>query len=129
PFRFGLGGKLGHGRQYFSWISFDDIVGVILRVLAREHLSGAINAVAPAPVTNAEFTRVLGRVLGRPTVLPVPALALRLLLGGMADETLLASTRVRPRVLLDDGFRFRHPEVESALRSALGREPGAGGPS
>ena len=103
-----------------SWIAIDDAVGAIEHLLRAEPMRGPVNLVAPEAVTNAEFTKTLGRVLRRPTVLPVPAFALRLLLGEVADE-ILASTRVRPSRLLDSGYRFRHPRLEAALRHLLGR--------
>ncbi len=118
-FRIGVGGRLGHGRQYMSWIALDDLVRVIASAIGDESLSGPVNAVAPGPVTNAEFTRALGRALGRPAILPVPALALRVAVGEMADALLLASARVLPRRLERGGFRFEHPDVEEALRSLL----------
>ncbi len=119
PFRLGLGGKIGTGRQYMSWISMDDLVGVILHALAADSLKGVVNAVSPDPVTNLEFTRALGRVLRRPAFLSVPAPAVRLLLGEMADELLLASQRVEPSRLKTSGYRFKHPDLESALRHLL----------
>ena len=119
PFRMGLGGKVGSGRQWMSWISITDVVGAILHALATESLSGAVNAVAPHPVTNAEFTRTLGRVLGRPTIFPLPGFAARLAFGEMADVLLLASQRVQPGKLQLSGFQFRHPELEGALRELL----------
>jgi uncharacterized protein (TIGR01777 family) len=118
-FKAGLGGVLGPGTQYMSWIALDDLVGVIQHLLDRSDLAGPVNAAAPSPVTNAELTRTLGRVLGRPTLIHVPAFALRLALGEMAD-TLLASTRLRPERLLATGYRFRFPELEGALRHVLG---------
>jgi uncharacterized protein len=121
PFKAGLGGVVGPGTQYMSWIALDDLLGAIHHLLDRDDLAGAVNAVAPAPVTNSEFTKTLGRVLGRPTVAPVPAFALRLILGEMADAALLASTRVRPERLQATGYRFRFPELEGALRHVLGR--------
>jgi len=121
PFKAGLGGMLGHGTQYMSWIAMDDLLGVIHHLLDRPDLEGPVNAVAPEPVTNAVFTKTLGRVLGRPTVAPAPAFALRLAFGEMADATLLSSTRVRPERLLATGFRFRFPDLEGALRHVLGR--------
>jgi hypothetical protein len=120
PFRLGLGGAVGSGRHYFSWIALDDMVAVIRHLLERGELVGPVNACAPAPVTNAELTKTLGRVLGRPTVLPVPAFALRLAIGEMA-KAVLASTRMRPERLLATGFRFRFPELEGALRHVLQR--------
>jgi uncharacterized protein (TIGR01777 family) len=121
PFEAGLGGVLGSGTQYMSWVARDDLVGVIHHLLERPDLAGPVNAVAPEPVTNAAFTKALGRVLGRPTVFPVPAFALRLAFGEMADATLLSGARVRPERLLATGYRFRFPEIEGALRHVLGR--------
>ncbi len=122
PFSLGLGGPVGTGRQWWSWVSIDDMTGVIGHALSEETLRGPVNAVAPGPVVNAEFARVLGRVLRRPAVLPAPAWALRLALGrGLADEALLASQRVRPAALERSGYRFRHAKLESALRHLLGR--------
>lgn len=121
-FRLGLGGPVGDGRQWWSWITIDDLVGVVGRALSDEALRGPVNAVAPEPETSAEFARTLGRVLRRPAVLPAPAWALRLALGrGLADEALLASQRVRPGVLAAAGHRFRHEKLEAALRHLLGR--------
>jgi len=119
PFRLGVGGVLGPGDQYMSWIGLGDLVAVILHALGDGDLEGPVNAVAPAPVTNREFTRTLGRVLHRPTILPAPALALRLLLGEMAEELFLASTRAVPARLEGHGFTFRHPDLEGALRQQL----------
>ncbi|MFH1499395.1 MAG: DUF1731 domain-containing protein, partial [Verrucomicrobiota bacterium] len=120
-FRAGLGGRLGDGRMWMSWISIDDLVGVIAQALVDETLSGPVNVVAPHPVTNAEFTRSLGAVLRRPAVLPVPAGVLRAVFGEMAGETLLASTRVEPARLLEAGYDFRHKTLADALRHVLGR--------
>lgn len=119
-FRLGLGGRLGSGRQWMSWVSLDDVVDAILFALETESLAGAVNLVSPNPVTNAEFTRALGRELHRPAMLPVPAFALRLGLGEMADEALLASALVAPAKLIAAGFRFAHPRIEDALGVALG---------
>ena len=119
PFRMGVGGVIGSGRQYWSWIALDDAAGAVHHALMSDSLDGQVNAVAPHPVTNREFTKALGRVLSRPTILPVPAFAARLALGEMADELLLASTRVVPRRLLQTGFRFGDPEVEGALARLL----------
>jgi hypothetical protein len=119
-FRAGLGGRVGSGRQWMSWISIDDALGVLHHVLLDPRCAGAVNAVAPGAVTNAEFSAVLGRVLGRLAFLPVPAPALRLLFGQMADETLLASTRATPGRLTATGYAFRHPTVTAALRHVLG---------
>lgn len=120
PFRFGVGGRLGPGTQYMSWISLDDLLAAIAHCIATPGLKGPVNAVAPGPVTNAELTRALAAALGRPALLPVPAFALRVLLGEMADELLLASTRVLPRRLLASGFAFRHPALDAALAAMLG---------
>jgi hypothetical protein len=121
PFKAGFGGVVGPGTQYMSWIALDDLLGVVHHLLDRDDLEGPVNAAAPEPVTNAVFTKALGRVLGRPTVAPVPAFALRLVLGEMADAALLSSTRVRPERLQESGYRFRFPDVEGALRHVLGR--------
>ncbi len=125
PFRLGVGGRLGGGTQYMSWIALDDLARLAVHALADESLSGAVNAVAPETVTNREFTRVLARVLGRPAVLPAPAWALRLALGERADALLLTSARVTPKRALASGFSFLHPELEGALRYALAK-PHAG---
>jgi uncharacterized protein len=121
PFRFGVGGVIGDGRQYMSWISLDDLVAVIHHAAVNDALRGAVNAVSPAPVTNREFTKTLGRVLGRPTIFPLPAFAARLALGEMADELLLSSTRVEPQKLMAGGFHFHHSDLEGALRHLLGK--------
>jgi hypothetical protein len=118
-FRLGLGGKLGSGRQWMSWVSLDDAVAAILFALETASLAGAMNLVSPNPVRNAEFTRALARRVHRPALLPAPAFALRLALGPMADEALLASARVVPAKLLGAGFRFAHATVDEALAAAL----------
>ena len=120
-FKAGAGGKLGSGRQFVSWITIDDLTRAITHALATEALSGPVNAVSPNPVRNMEMTKVLGRVLRRPTFCSVPALALRLLLGEMADALLLSSQRVEPRRLLDTGFTFQFDNFETALRHVLAR--------
>jgi uncharacterized protein (TIGR01777 family) len=121
PFRFGLGGRLGSGRQWLSWISLHDIARAYLHVLTHEDLAGPVNATSPNPVTNAEFTKVLARVLGRPGFLPVPAIAAKLALGELAEELLFTSIRARPARLLKTGFRFELPDLETTLRHTLGR--------
>lgn len=121
PFRLGLGGTLGSGRQYVSWITLDDLVRVVEAALIDQRLRGPVNAVAPNPVTNREFTKALAAALRRPAVLPVPAWVVRLLLGDMGRELLLASTRVRPARLEAIGFAFEHPDVAAALAALLGR--------
>lgn len=120
PFRLGLGGKIGSGAQFMSWIAIEDVVGAIQYALTTESLTGAVNVVAPDPVTNEVFTKCLGKVLGRPTIFPMPALAARLVFGEMADELLLASTRVAPAKLQKTGYTFRHPHLEEALPALLG---------
>ncbi len=120
PFKLGVGGKIGSGEQYMSWVALDDVVGAIIHALTNEEVRGAVNAVAPRAATNAEFTKTLGGVLGRPTVFPVPAFAARLAFGEMADALLLASTRVEPQRLSATGYQFKYPELEGALRHALG---------
>jgi len=119
PFKKGLGGVLGTGRQYVSWITLDDLVGVIVHALTTEALQGPVNAVTPNPVTNRELTRTLGRLLGRFTIFPMPAAAAHLVFGEMADEVLLASQRVQPARLLTTGYDFRYPELEGALQHLL----------
>jgi hypothetical protein len=121
PFRMGAGGILGDGSHYMSWISITDAVGAIRHALSRDDLRGPANAVAPRAVTNSEFTKTLGRVLGRPTILPMPAFAARLVFGEMADAILLSSARVEPRRLAQTGYRFHHEQLEPALRELLGR--------
>ncbi|MHB1022708.1 MAG: TIGR01777 family oxidoreductase [Acidobacteriaceae bacterium] len=118
-FKMGLGGPLGSGQQWMSWISLPDVVRMVQFALEKEDLCGAVNAVAPAPVTNAEFTRTMGRVLHRPALLPVPAFVLKLAFGEMADATILCSMRVLPVCLQEAGFRFEHAELETALRAVL----------
>jgi hypothetical protein len=120
-FRAGLGGVLAGGNQYMSWIAIDDVLGALHHLIERPDIEGAVNAVAPEPVTNAVFARTLGRVLGRPTLTPAPAFALRLAFGEMADAVLLASTRCRPVRLEASGYRYRFADLESALRHLLGR--------
>ncbi len=118
-FRLGGGGKVGSGKQYMSWVSIDDVARAFLHAIDHEAASGAFNVVSPAPVTNAEFTQALASALHRPAIVPVPAVALRLALGEMAEQTILASQRVRPTRLTDAGFTFSHPEIASALAFVL----------
>jgi uncharacterized protein (TIGR01777 family) len=120
-FKLGGGGKIGSGRQYWSWVSLDDVVGAMLHALETDDLSGPVNVVTPGPPTNAEYTRVLGKVLNRPTFFTVPAPAARIMLGEIADELLMASARVEPVRLQETGYTFRHPELEATLRYLLGR--------
>jgi uncharacterized protein (TIGR01777 family) len=118
-FRAGLGGKLGSGRQWVSWISLEDAVAALLFAADTSSIAGAVNLTAPQPVTNAEFTGALARALHRPSMMPAPAFALRLALGQMANETLLASQRAVPSKLLEAGFHFTHPALDDALQAAL----------
>lgn len=121
PFRLGVGGRLGSGRQWVSWITRGDLVRAIRFALEHDELRGPVLATAPEPVRNAAFTQALGRALRRPAFLPVPAFALRLLLGEMADALLLASQRCRPQELCQAGFRFEHPALGPALQQLLAR--------
>lgn len=118
-FKSGIGGKLGSGRQFWSWVSIDDVVGSLTHMIATESLFGPVNVVAPQPVTNLAFTRTLGRVLRRPTIFGVPAVLLRTVGGEMAKEMLLSSARVVPRKLQASGYGFKYPELEAALRHVL----------
>jgi hypothetical protein len=121
PFRFGTGGPLGNGRQYFSWIAIDDLVGILFEAIVNDDLSGPVNAVAPQEVTNAEFTRTLARVLRRPAFFRVPAPIMKAAAGQLAEEVILVSQRTRPTVLQDTGFQFAFPTLEQALRYELGK--------
>ena len=120
PFKLGVGGIIGSGAQYMSWITLDDTAAAIAHLLSTDAAAGPVNVVAPSPVTNREFTRTLGRVLRRPTLFPMPGFAARLAFGEMADALLLASARVRPARLMDSGYAFRHDSLEEGLRQVLG---------
>ena len=120
PFRMGMGGPIGSGRQYVSWIAMDDVLEAINHLLSNPTLHGPVNVASPRPVTQLEFARTLGRVLGRPTVLAVPAFGMRLMFGEMATEVLLASQRLEPARLLSSGYEFRYPDLEPALRHLVG---------
>lgn len=122
PFKLGAGGIIGSGQQYVSWVALDDVSGIIQHVLDTETLSGPVNAVAPNPVTNHEFTKTLGRVLKRPTPFPMPKPVVQAMFGEMGDALLLSSTRVEPVRLVDSGYTFRHPDLEAALQHILGRQ-------
>jgi hypothetical protein len=122
PFKLGMGGRLGPGTQFWSWIALNDAVGVIHHALVTEDLQGPVNAVAPAPVTNADFAHTLARVLRRPAIAPMPAFVARLVFGEVADALLLASQRVAPVRLNASCYRFRHSDLEDALRALLGKE-------
>ena len=119
PFRLGVGGVIGSGKQWMSWISLDDEIAVINFAIENENLRGAVNAVSPNPVTNEEFTKTLGEVLYRPTFLPLPEFAVSMVFGEMGDALLLASTKVLPKRLEDAGFEFKYPELKPALEHAL----------
>ena len=119
PFRLGLGGNLGNGKQWWSWIHVQDVAGAILHALRNEQVRGPMNVVATNPVRNAEFTKTLARILHRPAFFTVPAFALRLAMGEMADELLLSSQRVQPMKLLASGYKFRYPELPGALEELL----------
>lgn len=121
PFRFGLGGRLGSGRQWMSWIALDDMVRALRFLIDAPAMRGPVNLVAPDPARNTDFTTTLARVLRRPAILPVPAVALALLFGAMADNTILASQRLIPKRLAGAGFEFRHPRLDDALRFELTR--------
>ncbi len=119
PFKMGLGGRLGNGRQYMSWITLEDVVRVIRFGLENENLDGPVNASSPNPVTNAVFTKVFGKAIHRPTIFPVPSFVITTLFGEMAQDVLLASTRVKPDRLLQEGFEFRHPDLQTAFSAIL----------
>src|SRR5579859_2625176 len=119
PFRLGAGGRLGNGRQWMSWITLDEVVSVIRFAIENDAIRGAVNTVAPNPVTNAEFTSVLAGVLHRPALFPAPRVAMRLAMGEMADALLFSSQRVAPQKLQSQLYAFRHPELKEALESVL----------
>jgi len=121
PFKLGVGGVVGSGRQYMSWIDLDDVVGAIIHCLTRDDVQGPVNLTAPNPAANREFTKTLGRVLHRPTFLPLPTFAVKLGFGEMGEDLLLASTRVKPKALLDSGYAFHYPDLEASLRHQLSR--------
>lgn len=122
PFRMGVGGRVGSGEQWMSWIALDDVVNGLKFLIADKPVQGPVNFVAPNPVTNAEFTKTLGRVLSRPTIFPIPAFAVRLAFGELADALLLSSQKVDATVLQDNGFLFSWPTLEPALRHILIRQ-------
>jgi uncharacterized protein len=122
PFKLGLGGRLGAGRHWMPWIHVDDLIGLLMHSAAHDEISGALNAVSPAPVTNSEFTRTLAAVLHRPAIFPAPEFALRLALGEVTG-VLLSSQRVMPRLAERTGYQFRYPTLEAALRAALRDAP------
>ena len=119
PFKMGVGGVVGSGNQYWSWIAIDDVVGAINHCITHNKISGPVNATAPCPVTNYDFTKTLGAVIGRPTIFPMPGFAARIVLGEMANDLLLASAKVMPNRLSESGFQFLYPSLEPALRHFL----------
>lgn len=119
PFRAGIGGRVGSGKQWMSWIDLDDLVGAVQHILKTDSLAGAVNLVGPDPVTNIQFTKTLASVLHRPALFPIPAFVMRLVFGEMADELLLASDRVEPKRLLDSGYTFKFPTLRSSLEHIL----------
>lgn len=121
PFQLGGGGPIGSGNQYMSWIAIDDLVSAIYHCLCTKEISGAVNATSPEACTNSEFTKSLGNVLHRPTIFPVPEIALKLAFGQMAEETMLSSCRVKPAKLTDSGYKFLYPKLEAALKHVLGK--------
>jgi uncharacterized protein len=122
PFRMGIGGRIGSGKQWMSWIALNDVVAGLKYVLTNETLRGPVNFVAPNPVTNAEFTKTFGKVLSRPTLFPIPAFGVRLAFGEMADALLLSSQRVEPARLANAGYQFRYSQLIDALRGALNNQ-------
>lgn len=120
PFKMGVGGRVGSGRQYMSWVALDDVVGAVEHALATESLQGPVNVVAPNPARNIEFTKTLGRVLSRPTIFPLPAFVVKLVFGEMGENLLLGSQRVEPARLVASGYAFRYPELAAALQRAAG---------
>jgi uncharacterized protein len=121
PFKLGIGGRIGDGRQWMSWIDVDDMVGAIHHILKSDFLHGPVNLVAPKPVTNAEFTKMLAQALSRPAVFPMPAFAVKLAFGEMGEEVLLGSQRVEPTKLIMSGYPFRFRELRASLENVLGR--------
>jgi hypothetical protein len=121
PFRLGLGGRIGSGRQWWSWIHVQDLVGAMLHILKTDLVQGPVNGVSPRPETNAEFTRILAGVLKRPAIFPMPAFAARLVFGQMGEEVLLSSQRVEPAALIASGYPFQHSDLGKALKGLLGK--------
>jgi uncharacterized protein (TIGR01777 family) len=119
PFKIGVGGKLGSGQQWMSWVTLEDVVGILRLAIENGSIRGAVNIVSPQPLQNAEFTKVLAKAMHRPALFPAPAFALRLALGEMADALLLSSQRVVPQVLEKLGYRFLHADLPSALNTVL----------
>ncbi|MFV0339066.1 MAG: TIGR01777 family oxidoreductase [Parachlamydiaceae bacterium] len=122
PFKLGMGGPVGSGKQFMSWIAIDDILGAIHHAITEERLEGAVNFVAPHPERNGDFVKTLGAVLGRPAIVPMPEWSVKLLFGEMGQEILLSGAKVEPKKLLDSGYPFLYPDLNSALVKILGRE-------
>ncbi|HET9789383.1 MAG TPA: DUF1731 domain-containing protein, partial [Pyrinomonadaceae bacterium] len=122
PFRMGVGGRIGSGKQWMSWIALKDVIAGIEFALANETLKGPVNFVAPNPVRNAEFTKALGKALSRPTIFPIPAFGVRLAFGEMADALLLSSQRIEPKELSEASYAFKYPTLEPALRHVLSND-------
>jgi uncharacterized protein (TIGR01777 family) len=122
PFELGFGGRLGSGRQWMSWIHLDDLVGLIIHAIAVDTVAGALNGTAPEPVRNADFAHALGRALHRPALLPLPAFALRLALGQLADELMLGGQRVLPEKAIETGYQFLYPTLDEALGEICGKK-------
>ena len=121
PFELGAGGEIGDGKQYLSWVDIDDVVGAIYHALTNTAIAGPLNAVAPHPVTNKEFTKTLGKVLNRPTLIPIPSFGLRMLFGSMADELLISGQKVMPAKLSESAYKFKYRNLESSLRHVLNK--------
>jgi uncharacterized protein (TIGR01777 family) len=119
PFKMYLGGRIGNGKQWMSWIHIDDLIGIILHCINHDNLKGAVNGTSPNPVTNQAFTKTLGTVLKRPTIFPMPALVVKLLMGQMGEELLLAGKQIRPKKALDAGYIFKYKTLEEALINAV----------
>lgn len=121
PFKFGAGGIIGNGKQYWSWVAIDDILGIVQFLLENESISGPVNAVSPNAASNYEMTKTLGKVMHRPTIMPLPGFAAKIVLGQMADELLLADAKVIPAKLQQAGYEFKSPELEATLKDLLGK--------
>ena len=119
PFKLGLGGVIGSGRQWMSWIHIDDLVGIILHCIEHDNIVGAVNGTSPNPVTNQVFTKTLGKVLSRPTIFPMPAIVIKLIMGQMGKELLLSGKKILPVKTLKSGYKFKYEALEKALSSVL----------
>ena len=126
PFRLGLGGRIGSGRQWWSWIALDDVIGAMMFALQNQSMSGPVNVVGPSPVRNAEFVKALGKALHRPTIFPLPEFVIRTIMGEMGEELLLTSARAEPKKLCEAGYAFRYAKLEDALQATLSAERDAG---